>query len=129
MYIHKTIQDLNERLALIERMIAHVDGKIGKMPPGRLRIQRQGKSVKYYCAYETEGDKDHNGRMISDRDLILSLAQKSYLLSVRRSAEAEYRQIRHLVDHYPNKLPEDIYHELSPDRKALVRPLAVTDEE
>ena len=129
MKIERIIQGLNERLAQTEKIIDHVDSSIGKMPPGRLRIQRQGKSVEYYCAAETEGDKDHNGRKISDRDLIRSLAEKSYLISVRRAAAAEYRQIKHLIDHYPDKHPEDIYHELSQDRKSLVTPMAVNDEE
>ncbi len=131
MKIDKTLQDLQSRLNYVNQVVDYAEKQLKKSPPGRLRIQRQGQSLTYYCAGEIKGDKDHNGRRLdaSDKQIISDLAQKSYLRKVRQSALEEQRAIRKILDNYPKLQFENIYKDLRDDRKTLIRPVALSDEE
>lgn len=127
MKIDKTLDDLKARLSFIERVIKEADEKLAGMPDGNLRIQRQGNSVTYYCARQSKGDR--NGFIITDPAVINLLAGKSYYLKVKRSAEKEKRLITRMLNAYPRSKPEEIYKDLTEDRKNLIKPLALSDEE
>ena len=127
MIINSTLKDLRCRLDYVARVIDYVNKKLVDMPAGSLKIKRQGNSVSYYCAISTKGIK--NVITIKDAQLISALAQKSYLLKIKRSAEREYSLIRNLLDYYPDTIVEDIYDGLREDRKKLITPVAISDEE
>ena len=131
MQIDIALQELQVRLEYLGRIIDKTDKYLMNSPPGRLRIQRQGNSVAYYCAAERPGNKDHNGRLIdkSEQKLVQALAYKNYLMKVKKFAESEYRAIKHLIDHYPDSRIENIYSGLRDDRKRLINPVALSDEE
>lgn len=127
MKIEKTLKDLQSRLDYLDRVISYVDDKLNEMPEGNLKIKRQGNAVSYYCAKPAEND--HNGYPLNDRNLIRSLAQKSYLRKIRRSAEQESNKIRRFLSGYPETFMENVYSGLSDDRKRLASPVALADQE
>lgn len=127
MKIDVTLDDLRVRLSLVERIIKETDEKLALMPDGNLRIQHQGKSVTYYCARDNNGDR--NGYIITDPGIISSLAQKSYLRKIRRSADQERKLILQLLKRYPDIKSEEVYSSLTDDRRSLVKPLVISDEE
>lgn len=127
MKIDITLQDLNNRLSFVDQVLDYADKQLAQMPGGNLRIQHQGKSFTYYNSRTVKGDA--NGHIITDRKLISDLAQKSYLRKVRQSAMIEKEAIRQLLDNYPQMQIENIYDSFSEDRKNLIKPVALSDEE
>lgn len=77
------------------------------------------------------GTANKNGTYIPKNrlDLARALAQKDYDEKVLCAAQAEMTALRQTVDRYPEVLPEDIYLTLSPERRSLVNPIRLTDEE
>ncbi|MCR5593986.1 MAG: hypothetical protein K6F79_09610 [Saccharofermentans sp.] len=125
------LESLKERLVFLEKVVSEADKQLKKSPPGRLRIQRQGNSVAYYCVQNSKEFKDNNGQRIdnSNRNLIAALAQKSYINNVRRYAVAEAKAIRWLLDGYPKKTVESALDNIKGDRLKLLQPVALSDEE
>ena len=127
MKIDITLQDLKSRLDFVDRVLEYVNQRLAELPDGNLRIQHQGNSLTYYCARTVKGDV--NGHIITDKKLILDLAQKGYLLKVRKSAMEEQKAIRQVFKNYPELQFENIYGGLRDDRKILIKPVAYSDEE
>ena len=117
MKIDITLQDLKSRLDFVDRVLEYVDQRLAELPDGNLRIQHQGNSLTYYCARTVKGDV--NGHIITDKKLIMDLAQKGYLLKVRKSAMEEQKAIRQVLKNYPELQFENIYGGLRDDRKIL----------
>ena len=121
------LQDLKNRLGFVDRVLEYADKKLAELPNGNLRIQHQGNSITYYCARSVSGDV--NGQIITDEGLIRDLAQKSYLRKVRDIARDEQKAIRQVLKNYPDSRIENIYSGLRDDRKRLINPVALSDEE
>ncbi len=128
MYIDKLKELLGARVALLSKILDYSKNKLSKLPSGSLRIQRQGKYVAYYHVPEKE---QSNGTLLKDDDgkLIRELAQKSYLRKVTNSAQKELKHIRNFLDKYPKGSFDDIYDQLSSDRRNLIKPVTLSDEQ
>lgn len=129
MYTNELKELLGARIALLGKVLDYSKDKLSKLPSGSLRIQRQGKYVSYHHVPEKE---QSNGILLKekeDRKLIKELAQKSYLKKVANRAQKELKHIRNFLDRYPKESFDGIYETLTPDRRSLVSPVTLTDEQ
>ncbi len=127
MIIDKTLHDLQCRSDYLMRIIDNADKSLALLPDGYLRIKRQGNSVSYYHMRKIRGADAEE--LIKNSSVIRDLSQKSYLRKVRNAAVAELKKIEHMMKGYPVIKIEDIYGSLRDDRKKLVDPVALSDEE
>ena len=105
-------------------------------PEGKLRIQKKGKYIQYY---QRKNAGDGNGIYIpsSERHLIRSLAQRDYEEDLLQVIDKEIKAIDRSVlslrksewDAKQLLYMEDLYGKLSPERRELVSPLVISDEE
>lgn len=124
-----SINELKKRLlsrhdlltGIIESCKRHLNG----CPDGRIRIKRQDKWVSYFLVTD---NNDTNGKVIKDLKLVKRIAQKQYLQSLLNNAQAELKALDRLISHY-DKTFEDIYPSLSKDRKELINPVTLPDDE
>ena len=121
-------ENIASRHDYLEKLIELTDRGLERLPEGKLRIQRQGNSVSFH---HVENDSRGNGHIISPDNIKLAegLAQRSYLKKLRRAAERETELIDRILIKYPEQTAEDIYDNLPRDRKALVKPVILSDKE
>lgn len=128
MYIKPIYDDLRSRHASVTSLIDLCDKEIAKYPAGQLRISKTRSRVYYYHVVS----RDHpNGTIIdvSDFSLHRSLAQRTYLEALARIARKEEHALRLALDNYPVRGLEKIYESYSPERKKLVSPFCLPDDE
>ena len=95
-----------------------VDERLVGAPDGRLRITTSKKSVQYMHCMD-----DKIGKYIrkDDMGIIGGLAQKSYDLRVKRLVDRRIKQIEKIAEEYNDNEIENIYEQLHPIRKELVK--------
>ncbi len=128
MYTYQISEDLRSRLAYVTRIIEWCGKLLKNAPEGRLKIKHQNGKVYFYQL--TEG-KDPLVRYLdsSKSDLIKDLAQKAYIIELLRKAHIEERMLREFIDGYSESALTNIYESYSQDRKNLVNPFTLPDEE
>ena len=114
------------RNELLQKTINSLEEKIGNMPEGSIKIKRTKTNV-YYCLYK----KGENDKYLTHKDskLLDQLIQKNYLQSVLKAAKAEAIVLRKAISSYPENVVEDVYDNLSEERRELAKPLVPGDEE
>lgn len=118
---------LQKREDFLQKLIKEKSTAIKEAPSGSLNISRCGRSIQYY---NNRGDGSRPAYIsVNDTGRIRELAQKDYDYSVLKKAEQELASIRRAMKKYPDISPENVYEKLSDDRKALVTPITLTDEE
>ena len=128
MFTNQISLELRSRLASVNKIIDWCEKGLAKAPCGRLRILKQNNAVYFYHVT----DNNHrNGVMIDPKNqqLIRSLAQKAYLLSLLRKAREEQRVLNTAITHYHGDSLERAYESYSSERKKLVSPFMLPDEE
>ena len=128
MIITNISEDLRSRLTSVKQIITWCEKHLAKSPPGRLRILKQKNAVYFYHVTD---NKHRNGIMIDPKDqqLIKSLAQKAYLLSLLRKAREEERLLSEALTNYDGGSLEQIYNSYTSERRRLVTPFMLPDEE
>lgn len=118
--------DLKFRIRELNSLLKRTSQTLRKMPAGRLRI-KCGPPPRYY---HVTSPTNRCGQYISKKDhaTARALAQKAYLQKVQASARQELSYINKLksTSFIP---PEQVYSSLPKQRKELVEPLFLTDEE
>lgn len=127
----KTIQwkdNLINRQRYLSKIIDALTQRLSVMPCGKLRIDNNYNKTYYYLVQDGETG---NGIKIDPQDfkLITSLAQKAYYQKVLKSAQVEKNSIERFLSRYPNITFEDIPDSLTPDRRRLISPIVLPDEE
>lgn len=120
--------EIQTRIKTLNEVIRSVQRQVQNLPDGSLRISHSHDRTQYYHARPGARGKD---RYLSQKEaeLCRQLAQKSYFNTVLRSAELELNAWKTLVDLLPEHTFEDDYRDLSVERKQLVQPIYLTDEE
>lgn len=97
-------------------------------PEGTLHVSRCRNTVQYY---RREAGQPARNVYIPSREIesIRSLAQKSYNQKVLRAAENELKGLQRLENILQKDAPEEIYDKISQERRKLVEPIRLTDEE
>ncbi len=130
MRIKSLMKAILARQNYLIRVIEFAEQRSSKAPEGTLTIHRRKNTTDYICV--PKGSK--NGRPIDKKSnegktLINRLAHKSYYLAVVRAAKEEIKLWDTLINRFPGKTFENIYENLSDDRKALIRPMEYPDDE
>ncbi|MBQ0012239.1 MAG: hypothetical protein KBT07_05970 [Clostridiales bacterium] len=116
---------MNRRICL-ERVIRSAEDKLGKAPPGSLRVDGSKKVPVFYV----HGD-DMKKRVYIPRDnmeLVERLAQKAYMQSVWEKANKELRILKKYEWFLQNQRADLVYADLRKVRQELVTPLIVDNE-
>ena len=99
--------------------------QLENLPEGRLRIAVKPSGPQYYL----NGGEKQIYLPVKDRALAENLAQRRYLEKVVRQAEKELKQMESLISVYQENMLAEVWNEMNPLRKALVRPLDLPDDE
>lgn len=128
MYTKNISVDLRHRYAWVCKLIDACQKSIAKYPEGRLRIYRRGENIFYYHVTD---NKKPNGKIIDKNDHALAeaLAQKTYLETILKIALIEQQILQSAIKEYPERKLENVYESYSQDRKSLVHPFALPDDE
>jgi hypothetical protein len=119
---------LEEQRKEMESVIADAEKGCRRKTEGRLRITHNKGTVQYFLR---TGPQDKPGRYISKKELEIAceIAQKDYLLKLRHIAEKKQKALTAFIGTYFSEKLEDVYSGLSPDRRSIVMPYRLTDDE
>ena len=122
----------NVKNALIARskkmteLKASLDEQLKSLPEGSIITKRRKYGTGYYWINNKTKPK-----YLSKKDSVLieQLIQKAYIKEVIKSSETELNGLNRMLDCYPKITAEDIYEQLSDDRKRLVKPIITPIEQ
>ena len=126
--LKNTREQLETRYMILSDLIKQIENKLKHLPSGRIKICHHGNTVYYYLT----GYNDAKETKLLNRDdykLIEDLVQKSYLEKVLRSTRQEASTLEKALKHYPMIIAEDVYKQLSNERKNIIKPIITTDEQ
>ena len=110
----------------LEEIVLKAKEEISNSPDGYLRISKDNKRARYYhCTNSKIGDYIEKG----NEQLPRQLAQKSYNRLIVKQAQKRLVQLSELLLDFNDDEIEQIYHDLSDDRKELVIPIEPTKQQ
>ncbi len=123
-----------EEITKLEKVLEEIETFLVGAPKGCLKWQNRGKKTYYYQQYsEPDKDmpdiKDNPKRRYLKKDenqLAKMLAKKHYYSLLKTISEKQLAVLRSFVKKYPDKDIEDIYDELSVERRMLIEPLPMS---
>ena len=118
--------DLIARRELIDKLVLLTQEKLKSFPQGCLKIKKHDKRIYYY-----RDDGSNRDKIIPKTNLSLAkqLAQRNYLENVLKAAKEESIFLSEIIDKYPKQTAEDVYSQLSPERRNIIRPIQLPDDE
>ena len=119
-------KQINLRLKRLDDMSKKINEKIKTLPEGRI-IMLKRKSGVYFYNYVNANNYKYIRK--DDRKIAEELIQKSYFEDVLKSIECESAVIKKIQKIYPDTVAEDIYNQLSEDRKPFVKPIVLPDDQ
>lgn len=121
------LYELNKRKIHLEKVLNYIEEALTKVPQGNLRISRMQGIPRYYHMTRVG---DTKGKYIKKKDIELAkgLAQRDYLLQLRRRAHAEINMVTNHIDLLKKENIESVYSSLNTYRQELVTPVIFTDE-
>ena len=110
------------RSELLSALIPKLEKKLKSLPSGSLKICKNGNRTDYYIA---NSGNSEIAKYLNKKEykLIEDLAQKSYLKKVLNASIQEAEVLKSTLDKYPATIAEDVYDQLSEERKKLVKPI------
>lgn len=120
---------LLQRKQEIEKILLDVNKRISNAPQGSLRIVKTGGNYTQY--YHRKDSADKNGKYIrkTNQELISGLAQKEYDIRVCDELEKQIEEITTFLCKYNSRKIEEVFEEMKEERKSLVSPLYLPDDE
>lgn len=121
-------KDLEKTLQGIEKLIKKISKRVEKSPPGGLRILKKRNKYQYYHRINPS---DTQGKYLTkkDRHLAEQLAQKDYDTKLLKVLKKQQKAIENFIEDYDPDAAEQVYMKLNEQRKALVTPEFLSDEE
>lgn len=133
---------LQEELFQLRRIAENTRKRLETAPEGGLRITKKQNRIEYYYKEgrrDTDGNKNDskkerdrkNGRYMRKREmsLVRRLAQRDYDLSLMKKIERRIKAIEQFLEVYDKTCLKKLYHKINPDRKVLITPSVLSDEE
>ena len=119
---------LTERDSKLTTIVNKCTRALAKAPEGTLRAVTIGSKYRYYHCTKKG---DHTGKYINAKHLPLArrLAQRDYYRTTLSIATRELEAVRDLINIRASGLAEDCFGKLKDARKALVRPVTLSDDE
>ena len=129
--MYESIQLLNELKTLkdsIENRITMINDRIKKAPYGSLRVSNKANRYQYY---HMTASGDNHGKYISKKDSVfaIQLAQKDYDKKLLDALIHQKKAIDGFLKDFNPEAAAQVYAKLSDQRKALVTPEFLSDEE
>lgn len=125
----ETIRVLLKRQEQLKGVLRKLESVMTNLPEGRLRISdRRCGTPQYFHVDKTEDGRD---AYLTEKDfkLVKALANKAYLVKLERECREELAAIEKALLILRKGDPEGVYAGLHPARRALVKPLMLTDDE
>lgn len=114
----------------LPKLIRNLTASVQRAPDGYLHIVRKGRAVQYY--HRLDGSRTGTYIRKEELDLSKQLAQKAYEQECLNAAQYIDRELRK-SGRKPKTVSlaglNDVYNNLRPERKRLVKPVVVSDEE
>ena len=107
-------------------MTIKINEKIKTFPEGSVMVLKRKSGVYYYNYVNAD-----NYKYIRKDDFKTAeaLIQKKYLEDVLKSIKCESKVIKKIQNLYPNTVAEDVYGQLPEERKEIVKPIVLPDEQ
>ena len=127
--MHNFIKLAKEEVPQLENGIKKIDAFLNHAPEGCLKWQNRNGKTYYY--HQFMKDNKWVRRYIKKGELSLAktLAQKHYYLSIRPILKKMLDETKHFMKKCPSNELEEIYENLSVDRKSLVTPIQLSVKE
>lgn len=122
---NKILKEMNSRKVLLTKWIQQTQISIQNAPVGSLRISKRKNILQYYHYHGNEAKQTY----IRDHSLRDSLAQKGYDQRILTTCQKELDYLAGISANYPTPAPEEIINKISSARRALIRPIELSDEE
>ena len=118
------IQELGE----LKRVYRDIQQSLENAPTGRLRISHCRTTTQYYV--REEGELGNGHYLPKEKtDLATKLAQRDYDENLKKLLEERIAALKNALAAYGKGEPTDIYDSLSEERKKIVIPRYMSDEE
>ena len=127
--MHNFIESAKEEVPQLENAIKKIDVFLNHAPEGCLKWQHRNGKTYYY--HQFMKDNKWVRRYIKKNELSLAkkLAQKHYYLLIRSILEKMLDETKRFMKKYPSNEVEEIYDNLSVERKSLVTPIQISVKE
>ena len=127
--MHNFIKLAKEEVPQLENGIKKIDAFLNHAPEGCLKWQNRNGKTYYY--HQFMKDNKWVRRYIKKGELSLAktLAQKHYYLSIRPILKKMLDETKHFMEKCPSNELEEIYENLSVERKSLVTPIQLSVKE
>ena len=125
---------LQKELTELRLVIKKTQQRLKNVPSGTLRIRcKNGKVEYYYKNKETKNPRENksNGRYLrkSETNLAKAIAQRDYDMAVNKKATERMNALENFLMEYEKTDLENLYQETFPERRKLIVPVTITDEE
>lgn len=117
---------IEARCDLLNNLSEKTKARLKDYPDGSFKVKKCKSGIYYYRSDGKERDKIIPKSEIA---LVKQLAQKSYLETVLKVSLNEADYLREVIEKYPDLTSEDVYDQLSAERKQLVRPIILPDDQ
>ena len=127
--MHKFIESAKEDVPQLEYAIKKIDIFLNKAPEGCLKWQNKNGKTYYYHQFMKENKWKR--KYIKKSELLLAqmLAQKHYYIAIKPILEKTINELKRLVKKCPSNELEEVYENLSIERKKLVTPIQMSVKE
>ena len=124
----RLIDNINSRFDILTKMSDKTKEKLKNYPKGNVFIKHRNNKAYYYFS---EDGSNKNERLIdpNDKEYIELLLQRAYLEKVLKAVQKEMKTLKRIQMNYPETIAEDIFNQLSDERKLFVKPIILTDEQ
>lgn len=125
---------LQEELTELRHVIEKTQQRLRNVPLGTLRIRcKKGKVEYYYRNRVADNPKENNsnGRYLRKNEVNLAkaIAQRDYDIAVNKKATERMKALKNFLKSYEKTDLENLYQEVFPERRKLIEPVIITDEE
>ena len=121
------VEKLRQRREYLRILQKEVGKLLEDVPPGTLIIDVYRGNARYF---HRRTGQDRKGKYIprAQHDLVTALAQKDYNQRLQKSVSMEIRAVSSFLRFFPKVTPEEVYEQLSDQRKKLVSPLVESEK-
>ena len=119
---------IQSRIRLLDMLIKKKEHALERLPSGNIIIYHNAcQGIQYYKIDPKTGTRTYIPK--ANVELIKALAQKNYDARVLKSALKEKELLEKLMNRYPTVTMEEYYETLDEERRKLVSPVWLPDEE
>lgn len=133
---------LKEEVVQLQKIAENARKRLETAPEGRLRIAKKQNRTEYYYKEGSRGpggkkkiskkeSERGNGRYMRKREisLVKRLAQRDYDVSFIKKAQKRIKAIEQFLEVYDGTCLKKLYQKMNPERKILITPAVLSDEE